>query len=90
MLKDLNANSICSVLISPIRVQHSGNTDNPIGEPDRAEGEYQSLSEALKKVKKTPQRARKGHFVAVIAIVLKTSSHTLFIMPCIAQRCTQV
>lgn len=89
MLKDLNANSICSVLISPIRVQHSGNTDNPIGEPDRAEGEYQSLSEALKKVKKH-HRARKGHFVAVIAIVLKTSSHTLFIMPCIAQRWTQV
>lgn len=55
-----------------------------IGEPDRAEEEHQSLSEALKKVKKHYGARREGHFVAVIAAVLKTSPHILFIMPCIA------
>lgn len=60
MLQVLNANTTCSVLISPNRIQHPSNTDNPkmlhsIGEPDRVGADRQSLSKTLKKVKKTPQ-----------------------------------
>lgn len=52
------------------------------GESDRAEREHQSLSEV--KVKKYHRARKKGHFVGVIAVVLKKHLLTLFIMPCIA------
>lgn len=88
MLQVLNANTMCSVLISPNRIQHSGNTDNPkmlhsIGEPDRVGGDHQSLRKTLKKVKKTHRARKEGRFIAAIA-VLKSSPHTVFTMRCIA------
>lgn len=45
-----------------------------IGGPDRAEREHQSLSEALKKVKKYHRDRKKGHFLGVIAVVLENIS----------------